>query len=61
MPIYSHSLIVMICSQEPSLLAGTRALGRFVSENKQGQSDINTVSSPHVEMVVLMSKADAKV
>jgi hypothetical protein len=42
----------MICSQELLILAGTGAVSRFVSENEQGQSDINTVSSSHVESVV---------
>lgn len=32
------------------------AVSRFVSENEQGKSDINTVSSSHVETVVSMSK-----
>ena len=34
------------------------AVSRFVSDNEQGQSDINTVSSPHVETVVLLSKVE---
>ena len=38
------------------ILAGTEAVSRFVSENAQGQSDINTVSSSHVETVCLLSK-----
>ena len=34
------------------------AVSRFVSENEQGQSDINTVSSPHVEAVAVMRKGE---
>lgn len=32
----------------------TGAVSRFVSENEQGQSDINTVSSSHVETCCLL-------
>ena len=42
-----------ICFRELLIVAGTGAVSRFVSE---GQSDINTVSSTHVETVVLLSK-----
>ena len=45
-----------ICFRELLIVAGTGAVSRFVSENEQGQSDINTVSSTHVETVVLLSK-----
>ena len=36
------------------MLAGTRLVSRFVLENNWEQSDINTVSSTHVETVVLL-------
>jgi len=38
------------------IAAGAGTVSRFVSENEQGQSDINVVSSTHVETVVLLSK-----
>lgn len=38
------------------IVAGTGAVSRFVSENEQEESDINTVSSSHVETVVLLSR-----
>ena len=43
------------------IAAGAGTVSRFVSENEQGQSDINVVSSTHVETVVLLShkKADS--
>ena len=37
---------------------GTRIISRFVSENEWGSGDINTVSSSHVETVVLLSKGE---
>ena len=40
------------------ILSGSESVSRFASENQQGQSDINTVSSPHVETVVLLSKGE---
>lgn len=40
------------------IVAGTGAVSRFVSENEQEESDINTVSSSHVETVVLLSKGE---
>ena len=46
----------LICSQELLMINGMEALSRFVSENEQGQSDINAVSSTHVEAVCLLSK-----
>ena len=46
----------MIYFRELLISAGTRTDSRFVSENEQGQSDINTVSSSHVETVVLLSQ-----
>ena len=49
-----------ICFRELLIVAGTGAVSRFVSENEQGQSDINTVSSTHVETVVLLSTQRAK-
>ena len=45
----------MIYFRELLISAGTRTDSRFVSENEQGQSDINTVSSSHVETVCLLS------
>ena len=48
----------MIYSRELLIVAGTGAVSRFVSENYQGQPDINTVSSSHVETVVLLSKGE---
>ena len=48
----------MIYFRELLISAGTRTDSRFVSENEQGQSDINTVSSSHVETVVLLSKGE---
>ena len=50
----------MIYFRELLISAGTRTDSRFVSENEQGQSDINTVSSSHVETVVLLSKLNTK-
>ena len=50
----------MIYFRELLISAGTRTVSRFVSENEQGQSDINTVSSSHVETVVLLSKLKQK-
>mgnify|MGYP001807096142 CR=1 FL=1 len=43
------------------IAAGAGTVSRFVSENEQGQSDINVVPSTHVETVVLLShkKADS--
>lgn len=38
------------------IAAGAGTVSRFVSENEQGQSDINVVSSTHVETVVLLSQ-----
>ena len=46
----------MIYFRELLISAGTRTVSRFVSENEQGQSDINTVSSSHVETVCLLGK-----
>ena len=46
---------MLLCSQELPILAGTEAVSRFVSENERGAGDINTVSSAHVETVVLLS------
>ena len=40
------------------IAAGAGTVSRFVSENEQGQSDINVVSSTHVETVVLLSKGE---
>ena len=37
----------MICFRELLIATGIEAVSRFVSENEQGQSDINTVSSSH--------------
>ena len=45
----------MICFRELFVSIGTGTISRFVSENEQGQSDINAVSSTHVETVVLLS------
>ncbi len=42
------------------IAAGAGTVSRFVSENEQGQSDINVVSSTHVETVVLLSKLNTK-
>ena len=42
------------------IAAGTGAVSRFVSENERGSSDINTVSSSHVETVVLLSQLRQK-
>ena len=50
----------MIYFRELLISAGTRTVSRFVSENEQGQSDINTVSSSHVETVVLLSQLKQK-
>ena len=50
----------MIYSRELLIVAGTGAVSRFVSENYQGQPDINTVSSSHVETVVLLSQLKQK-
>ena len=44
----------MIYFRELLISAGTRTVSRFVSENEQGESDINTVSSSHVETVCLL-------
>ena len=38
------------------IITGTKAVSRFVSENYRGQPDINTVSSSHVETIVLLSR-----
>lgn len=39
------------------IITGTKAVSRFVPENyRGGQPDINTVSSSHVESIVLLSK-----
>ena len=38
------------------IVAGTGAVSRFVSENEQEESDINTVSSSHVETVALLGR-----
>lgn len=46
----------MIYFRELLISAGTRTDSRFVSENEQGQSDINTVSSSHVETVCLLGR-----
>ena len=46
----------MIYFRELLISAGTRTVSRFVSENEQGESDINTVSSSHVETVCLLGK-----
>ena len=40
------------------IVAGAGTVSRFVSENEQVQSDINVVSSTHVETVVLLSKGE---
>ena len=48
----------LICSRELLILAGTGTIGRFVSENERESGDINTVSSSHVETVVLLSKGE---
>ena len=45
-----------ICFRELLIVAGTGAVSRFVSENEQGQSDINTVSLTHVETVVCLER-----
>ena len=50
----------MICSQELLFCTGIGAVGRFVSENYRGQPAINTVSSSHVETVVLLSQLKQK-
>lgn len=50
----------MICFRELLIATGIEAVSRFVSENEQGQSDINTVSSSHVETVCLLSKLQSK-
>ena len=50
----------MIYFRELLISAGTRTDSRFVSENEQGQSDINTVFLSHVETVCLLSKLNAK-
>ena len=50
----------MICSRELLFCIGIGAVSRFVSENEQGQSDINTVSSTHVETVCLLINQNAK-
>ena len=42
------------------IVAGTGAVSRFVSENEQEESDINTVSSSHVETVCLLGNRNAK-
>ena len=49
----------MICSRELLIATGTGAVSRFVSENEQGQSDINTVSSSHVETVCLLVRRNS--
>ena len=46
----------MICFRERPIAAEIGAVSRFVSENERGASDINTVSSSHVETVVLLSQ-----
>ena len=51
---------MLLCSQELPILAGTEAVSRFVSENERGAGDINTVSSAHVETVVLLSQLRQK-
>lgn len=38
------------------IAAGTGTVSRFVPENEWGSSDINTVSSTHVETVVTLSR-----
>ena len=43
----------MIYFRELLISAGTRTDSRFVSENEQGQSDINTVSSSYTETPVI--------
>jgi hypothetical protein len=48
--------MMWICSQERLVLTGAGAVGRFVSEDRQEDSDIDTVSLPHVESVVQLSK-----
>lgn len=42
------------------IAAGAGTVSRFVSENEQGQSDINVVSSTHVETVCLLSNRKSK-
>ena len=42
------------------IITGTKAVSRLVSENEQGQPNINTVSSSHVETVCLLSKLQSK-
>lgn len=42
------------------IAAGAGTVSRFVSENEQGQSDINVVSSTHVETVCLLGNRNAK-
>lgn len=42
------------------IAAGAGTVSRFVSENEQGQSDINVVSSTHVETVCLLINQNAK-
>jgi hypothetical protein len=42
------------------ILTEAGAVGRFVSENEQGQSDINPVSSSHVETVAKLVRVKEK-
>ena len=42
------------------IVVRTGVVSRFVSENERGQSDINTVSSTHVETVCLLSNRKSK-
>ena len=51
---------LLIYSQELLMKTGTRIISRFVFLNYRGQSDINTVSSSHVETVCLLSKLNTK-
>lgn len=54
---WRNNFDLSICFRELLIEAGTGVVSRFVSENERGSSDINTVSSSHVETVVLLSRA----
>ena len=58
--VSSYRMISMICSRELLFFTGAGTVSRFVPENEQGQSDINTVSSTHVETVCLLINQNAK-
>lgn len=38
------------------MIARMEMIGRFVFENKRGESDINGIASSHVETVVLLNR-----